>query len=242
MDLDFSEPHVEQVEVEIPARLLRAPRVHEWEFVQDLRSADRHWSPPQLGERVASVHVVGVPVGTRGVIIALHPSTGCVEVIWDEAVAGGSELKGYCGAGRGSVCRWSSLVSLLHIHAPPKPVPKLKPEPVSTVSKVIVSETKHSNKQQIAQQRNQHRADALAAQSLGISVKEYLATVNLYADYWKSLQPSGTTVTVVEQPSLTASKNPKLSAQQQTGSPRKPRTKRNTKKKSGVSAKKQPPS
>ena len=96
------------MEVEIPARLLRAPRVHEWEFVQDLRSvrtaflstaldvrrtyvvlltqADRHWSPPQLGERVASVHVVGVPVGTRGVIIALHPSTGCVEVIWDEAV------------------------------------------------------------------------------------------------------------------------------------------------------------
>ena len=57
-------------------------RTHVFLLVQ----ADKSWSPPQLGERVASVHVVGVRVGTRGVIIALHPSTGCVEVIWDEAV------------------------------------------------------------------------------------------------------------------------------------------------------------
>ena len=48
--------------------------------------SDKRWSAPRLGERVASIRVVGVPVGTRGVVIALHPSTGCVEVIWDEAV------------------------------------------------------------------------------------------------------------------------------------------------------------
>ena len=77
-----------------------------------------------------------------------------------------------------------------------------------------------------------------------MSVAQYLATVNLYADYWKSLQPSGTATTAYVEPAAKANNNTNTSAERQTGSPRKPRAKRNAKKdkKSGVLVAKNLPS
>lgn len=67
-------------------------------------------TPAKLGDRVVSLTAIGVPFGLKGTVIALHMSTGFVEVIFDEEFVGGKNLHGACSAFRGRLCPWSGLL------------------------------------------------------------------------------------------------------------------------------------
>eukprot|EP00941_MAST-03F_sp_MAST-3F-sp1_P003143 g3143.t1 len=67
---------------------------------------------PALGERVVNARSVAVPFGLRGIVVAIHPSTGCVEVVFDRTFIGGKTLSGLCSNGRGCLMKWQKLRSL----------------------------------------------------------------------------------------------------------------------------------
>ena len=48
----------------------------------------------------------------RGTILATHPTTGTVEVVFDETFIGGNTLHGLCKNGRGRVVRWTDLLAV----------------------------------------------------------------------------------------------------------------------------------
>ena len=65
-----------------------------------------------LGARVVNLRSSFVPFGLRGTIIALHPTTGTVEVLFDTTFIGGNTLHGVCDNGRGRVVKWTDLVAV----------------------------------------------------------------------------------------------------------------------------------
>jgi len=75
---------------------------------------------PKLGDRVANMTNVVVPFGLRGTIVAIHPSTGYVEVLFDSFFVGGTTLYGSCASGRGLLLAYSQLLNLSN-RSPIKP-------------------------------------------------------------------------------------------------------------------------
>lgn len=69
-------------------------------------------APPSLGDRVVNIRCPFVPLGLRGIVVAIHPTTGCVEVVFDAEFIGGKDLNGLCSRGRGRLLKWSELLSL----------------------------------------------------------------------------------------------------------------------------------
>ena len=65
-----------------------------------------------LGDRVVNIRSSFVPFGLRGTIVALHPTTGTVEVIFDTSFIGGNTLHGLCANGRGRVVKWTDLLAV----------------------------------------------------------------------------------------------------------------------------------
>lgn len=48
----------------------------------------------------------------RGTIVATHPTTGTLEVVFDHSFIGGNTLHGLCKNGRGRVVRWTDLLAV----------------------------------------------------------------------------------------------------------------------------------
>lgn len=71
-----------------------------------------HGATPRLGDRVVNLVTRHVALGLRGTVVAVHPSTHYVEVMWDEEFIGGSNLEGLCPSGRGSLSSWASVLNL----------------------------------------------------------------------------------------------------------------------------------
>ena len=67
---------------------------------------------PVLGERVINIGGASVPFGLRGIVIALHPHSKCVEVVWETSIMGAHSLAGMCSNGRGTLLQWSKVISL----------------------------------------------------------------------------------------------------------------------------------
>jgi len=75
--------------------------------------------PPRLGDRIVNMGSPVVPFGLGGTVVAAHPSTGCVEVIFDEEFVGGTSLYGACGPNRGKLLPWNQLLNIS------KPTPRV---------------------------------------------------------------------------------------------------------------------
>eukprot|EP00638_Chattonella_subsalsa_P000131 CAMPEP_0117762764 /NCGR_PEP_ID=MMETSP0947-20121206/18164_1 /TAXON_ID=44440 /ORGANISM="Chattonella subsalsa, Strain CCMP2191" /LENGTH=1652 /DNA_ID=CAMNT_0005584197 /DNA_START=55 /DNA_END=5013 /DNA_ORIENTATION=- len=74
-------------------------------------------SQPELGVRVCSLTSPGVPFGLWGTVVAIHPHSACIEVLFDEEFMGGTSLSGLCANHRGKLLPWSSVVVVSsHIH------------------------------------------------------------------------------------------------------------------------------
>ena len=67
---------------------------------------------PTLGARVLSVTALGVPFGLKGSVVALHPHSGCVEVVFDSAFVSGTTLNDRCAKNRGKLIAYASLLLL----------------------------------------------------------------------------------------------------------------------------------
>lgn len=68
-------------------------------------------SPPQLGCRVVNLCAPGIPFGLKGTVVTIHkPSSGCVEIVLDEEIMGGSNLQGTCDMYRGKLVCWNHLL------------------------------------------------------------------------------------------------------------------------------------
>ena len=68
--------------------------------------------PPALGDRIVNIRCPFVPLGLRGTVVSIHPSTGCVEALFDSEFIGGQDLNGLCSRGRGRLVKWSEVLSL----------------------------------------------------------------------------------------------------------------------------------
>eukprot|EP01138_Halocafeteria_seosinensis_P005034 gb/GECG01005147.1/.p1 GENE.gb/GECG01005147.1/~~gb/GECG01005147.1/.p1 ORF type:complete len:1649 (+),score=221.87 gb/GECG01005147.1/:1-4947(+) len=71
-----------------------------------------HNGTPRLGDRVVNLTTRHVPLGLRGTVVVVHPSTQYVEVVWDSEFVGGHSLEGLCSNGRGSLSSWASVLNL----------------------------------------------------------------------------------------------------------------------------------
>jgi 5'-3' exoribonuclease 1 len=82
--------------------------------------------PPALGDRIVNIRCPFVPLGLRGTVVSIHPSTGCVEGLFDSEFIGGQDLNGLCARGRGRLLKWSEVLSLSKPEkvAAPKPAKK----------------------------------------------------------------------------------------------------------------------
>lgn len=69
-------------------------------------------APPQLGDRVMNLSWRRAPLGARGTVVAIHASSGYVEVVYDEPFVGGDSLGGFCNPGRGGLLTWASQLNL----------------------------------------------------------------------------------------------------------------------------------
>ena len=49
---------------------------------------------PSLGDRIVNIRCTNIPPGLRGTVVAIHPSTSCVEVVMDAEFIGGQNLNG----------------------------------------------------------------------------------------------------------------------------------------------------
>ena len=67
---------------------------------------------PRLGDRVTNLVNPTVPFGFRGTVVAIHPSSNCVEVLFDREFVGGKSLYGACSNGRGLLVPWYHLLNL----------------------------------------------------------------------------------------------------------------------------------
>lgn len=96
----------------------------------------------ELGSRVVNIRSSFVPFGMRGTIIALHPTTGTVEVIFDASFIGGNTLHGICSNGRGRVVKWTDLLAVdaANVKAPKELVKE------TTITRATVGETKESKR------------------------------------------------------------------------------------------------
>ena len=68
--------------------------------------------PPRLGDRVTNLLNPTAPFGFRGTVVAIHPSSNCVEVLFDREFVGGKSLYGACSNGRGLLIPWYHLLNL----------------------------------------------------------------------------------------------------------------------------------
>jgi len=75
-------------------------------------------NPPVLGLRVCNIDGSGVPFGLWGTVVALHPHSACVEVLFDEEFMGGVTLGGLCSNHRGKLVPWSSVI-VVSVEPPP---------------------------------------------------------------------------------------------------------------------------
>ncbi|KAA0160679.1 hypothetical protein FNF28_05378 [Cafeteria roenbergensis] len=76
---------------------------------------------PVLGARICNLAEARAPLGMRGVVVAVHGSTGYVEVLWDAPVDGGSTLNGLCSPGRGALLRWNTVMMVPTVGRAPAP-------------------------------------------------------------------------------------------------------------------------
>ena len=67
---------------------------------------------PSLGDRIVNIRCTNMPLGLRGTVVSIHPSTSCVEVVMDAEFIGGQNLNGLCKKGRGRLVKWSEVLSL----------------------------------------------------------------------------------------------------------------------------------
>mmetsp|Transcript_24334 Transcript_24334/g.42450 ORF Transcript_24334/g.42450 Transcript_24334/m.42450 type:complete len:492 (+) Transcript_24334:415-1890(+) len=65
---------------------------------------------PALGMRVCSLARIGVPFGLWGTVVAIHPHSACVEVVFDAEFLGGGPLGGLCAPHRGKLLPWAALL------------------------------------------------------------------------------------------------------------------------------------
>lgn len=70
-------------------------------------------SKPRLGDRVVNLTARSVPFGIRGTVVAIHPGSGCVEIVFDVEFVGGTTLNEICSNYRGKLLPWSSLYTVL---------------------------------------------------------------------------------------------------------------------------------
>eukprot|EP00940_MAST-03C_sp_MAST-3C-sp2_P001935 g1935.t1 len=92
--------------------------VDTWQEPMQLFEGGRSRSLPALGERVANIGSTRVPFGLRGLVVAIHPRTRCVEVVFDRCFIGGTTLSSICSNGRGCLLPWKALLSLSATGAP----------------------------------------------------------------------------------------------------------------------------
>eukprot|EP00981_Chlorochromonas_danica_P000482 scaffold98_cov248-Ochromonas_danica.AAC.23 len=67
---------------------------------------------PALGDRIVNLSCLGVPLGLKGTVVAIHHEGRFVDVIFDEEFMGGKNLQGGCSPFRGRLCAWSDLLLL----------------------------------------------------------------------------------------------------------------------------------
>ncbi|KAA0162069.1 hypothetical protein FNF31_03480 [Cafeteria roenbergensis] len=82
---------------------------------------------PVLGARICNLAEARAPLGMRGVVVAVHGSTGYVEVLWDAPVDGGSTLNGLCSPGRGALLRWNTVMMVPTVGRAPAPTGSATP-------------------------------------------------------------------------------------------------------------------
>jgi 5'-3' exoribonuclease 1 len=68
-------------------------------------------SPPKLGDRVLNFGSALVPFGHVGTVVAIHPKTTMVNVMFDKPFVGGVSLWGIA-PGHGAILKWNCLLSL----------------------------------------------------------------------------------------------------------------------------------
>merc|ERR1719399_2666129 len=98
------------VRVSMPPDVLLCPSQHAFvrDVAQDGTSEGEH--ALRLGDRVVNAkQAAGAPFGLRGTVVATHPTTGCVEVVFDRDFIGGTSLHGMCSNGRGRLITSSAL-------------------------------------------------------------------------------------------------------------------------------------
>lgn len=66
----------------------------------------------QLGDRVVNLGYTRAPLGLRGTVVAIYPSTAYVTVLFDEEFTGGSSLARTCNKKCCGVVRWEHLLPL----------------------------------------------------------------------------------------------------------------------------------
>jgi len=94
--------------VDLPSHALLRPPSRVRGFIE---SPSSH-IPPNIGDRVINIGSPTVPFGLKGTLVAIHPSTGNVEVVFDGFFADGTTLHGMCSRGRGSFMPWAYLLNL----------------------------------------------------------------------------------------------------------------------------------
>ena len=75
---------------------------------------------PRLGDRVVNLNATGIPFGQRGTVVAVHSSTGYVEVLYDDEFVGGRPLQGTASQFRGRLCPWSGLLCVKKAESSPQ--------------------------------------------------------------------------------------------------------------------------
>jgi hypothetical protein len=86
---------------------------------------------PLLGDRIANLSYRQAPLGLRGTVVAVHPASGFVEVVFDAEFVGGGSLGGLCTVGRGALVPWSAVLCLSRS---PGDVPLLSQVDVATAA------------------------------------------------------------------------------------------------------------
>ncbi|KAH9258030.1 hypothetical protein BASA81_003593 [Batrachochytrium salamandrivorans] len=69
-------------------------------------------TPPLLGDRVLNLTNVLIPFGLAGVVVATHPSSGAVQVVFEDTFVGGTTLSGLCKAGQGALLPYIQVLNL----------------------------------------------------------------------------------------------------------------------------------
>jgi 5'-3' exoribonuclease 1 len=108
---------------------------------------------PSLGDRIVNIRCTNMPLGLRGTVVSIHPSTSCVEVVMDAEFIGGQNLNGLCKKGRGRLVKWSEVLSLSKVEVIKAPKPQPKVAKKAPVAKKQAWKKPEAKKQQVGKKK-----------------------------------------------------------------------------------------